>query len=85
MKDVIATVGLAIGLAITLYSAFGEISTAIDFINVAKPAIEGNVTETVEKGSYFLSDWIIGVAYWTLAIALISAVLAIFGIRIRSS
>jgi hypothetical protein len=80
MKGILA----AIGLIIAILGAFGDMFTAIDFVNVAKPAIEGNVTETVEKGSYFLSGYLIGVAYWTLAIAIIGSVLAIFGIKIKS-
>jgi hypothetical protein len=50
---------------------------------VAKPAIEGNVTDTVDKGTPFLSDYIIGAAYWTLVIAFISSMLATFGIKMR--
>jgi hypothetical protein len=84
MKGILVAIVAAIGLVIAILGAFGDMFTAIDFFNVAKPAIEGNITETVEKGSYFLSDYIIGAAYWMLGIAIISSVLAIFGIKIKS-
>lgn len=84
MKGVIATIGVTTGLIIALFCVVGDLFTAIDFIDVAKPAIEGNVTDTVDKGTRFLSDYIISAAYWTLAIAFISSILAIFGIKIRS-
>jgi hypothetical protein len=84
MKGILATIGIAIGLVITLFGVVGDLFTAVDFIDVAKPAIEGNVTNTVDKGTRFLSDYIISAAYWTLAIAFIGSILAIFGIKIRS-
>jgi hypothetical protein len=84
MKGILVTIGVAIGLVIAIYGAFGDMFTAIDFFNAAKPAIEGNYTDAVDKVTDFTSDYIIGVVYWTLALAFLSSILAIFGIKIRS-
>jgi len=84
MKGLIATIGIAIGFAIALYSAFGDMFTAIDFFHAVETAIQGNTTGAVEQVTYFATDYIIGTMYWTLAIAVIGSILAIFGIRIRS-
>jgi hypothetical protein len=85
MKGIIAVVGIAIGFAIAFYSTFGDMFTAIDFFHAVQPAIEGNTTGAVEQVTNFTSDYIIDTVYWALAITFISSVLAIFGIRIRSS
>lgn len=84
MKGILVTIGVAIGLIIILFGVIGDLFTAVDFIDVAKPAIEGNVTDTVDKSARFLSDYTISATYWTLAIAFIGSILAIFGIKIKS-
>jgi len=84
MKGILATIGVAIGLIIVLYSAFGDMFTAIDFFHAVQPAIEGNTTGAVEQVTNFTTDYVIGTMYWAIAIAFISSILAIFGIKIKS-
>ncbi|MGQ9625150.1 MAG: hypothetical protein ACUVT9_07275 [Candidatus Bathycorpusculaceae bacterium] len=84
MKGIIAIIGIAIGFAIALYSAFGDMLTAIDFFHAVQPAIEGNTTGAVEQVTSFTSDYIIDSVYWALAITFIGSILAIFGIKIKS-
>jgi hypothetical protein len=84
MKGMLATIGIAIGLVIAVYSALGDMFTAVDFFHAMQPAIEGNTTGTVEGVTNFAADYIIGAVYWAVAITLIGSVLAIFGIHIKS-
>lgn len=84
MKGIIAIIGVVVGFAIALYSAFGDMFTAIDFFHAVQPAIEGNTTDAVEQVTNFTSDYIIGTVYWAVAITFISSILAIFGIKIKS-
>jgi hypothetical protein len=83
MKGILVIIGVAIGLIITLFGVVGDLFTAVDLIEVAEPAIEGNITDTVDKGTRFLSGYLVDVAIWALALTFLSSILAIFGIKIR--
>jgi len=85
MKKILVTIGALIGFVIAVWNAFGDLFTAINFAHIIEPTITSNATDMVDKASRFVSDYIISTVYWTIGISLVSSILAIFGIKIKSS
>jgi len=83
MKGILVTIGATIGLIIFIFGVFGDLSTSVDLLKAVQPAAQGNTTGAVEQVTQVTADYMVEAVRWALAIGVIGAILAVFGIKIR--
>jgi hypothetical protein len=77
MKKIIALIISVITISIAIYSQVDDMNTAVEVVNVAAPAVNGDYQAATTNAVNFGTDYVVGAVYFAIAMMFVTAFIGI--------